>query len=105
MWRLLHQAALGLDYIHNNGVVQGKLKLNNILVDAEAQAQLSDSGHETLRSCVMLSICTGTTSSGLRWCAPESLRARPLFASDEYSLAMYHRGIEWRTSLGFSGSS
>lgn len=44
MWRLLYQAALGLEYLHKLKVVHGDLKLNNILVGADGQAKLADFG-------------------------------------------------------------
>lgn len=44
LWRLLYQAALGLEYIHTKSVVHGDLKLNNVLVGADGQAKLSDFG-------------------------------------------------------------
>lgn len=91
-WRLLYQAALGLDYVHKNRVVHGDLKLNNILVGADGLAKLSDFGLGTVRTCSTLSKSTlsgaPTASGGLRWRAPECLRRQPTFASDVYSLAM-----------------
>ncbi|KAG7380910.1 hypothetical protein PHYPSEUDO_006680 [Phytophthora pseudosyringae] len=86
MWRLLHEAALGLDYLHMKGVVHGNLKLNNILIGADGQAKLSDFGLGALRSCSFLSR-SSSMSGGLRWSAPECLRKRPTFASDVYSFA------------------
>ncbi|KAG3247097.1 hypothetical protein PI124_g8192 [Phytophthora idaei] len=90
-WRMLYQAALGLDYIHRKSVVHGDLKLNNILVGADGQAKLSDFGLSTVRTSAVLSMTSGgavSLSSGLRWRAPECLRRSPTFASDVYSFAM-----------------
>ncbi|GMF38230.1 unnamed protein product [Phytophthora fragariaefolia] len=50
LWRIMYQAALGLDYMHQKGVVHGNLKLNNILIGAGGQAKLSDFGLSTVRS-------------------------------------------------------
>ncbi|OWZ04751.1 Serine/threonine protein kinase [Phytophthora megakarya] len=85
MWRLLHQAALGLDYLHSQGVVHGDLKLNNILIGEDGKAKISDFGLSALRSC---STSDRSVPSGLRWSAPECLRRKPNFASDVYSFAM-----------------
>lgn len=91
VWRLLYQAALGLDHVHKNKVVHGDLKLNNILVGADGMAKLSDFGLSAVRSGATLSMSSASSSGmsgGLRWRAPECLRRRPTFASDVYSLAM-----------------
>ncbi|RLN74928.1 hypothetical protein BBJ28_00026138, partial [Nothophytophthora sp. Chile5] len=91
MWRLLRQAALGLDYIHKKRVVHGDLKLNNILVGADGLAKLADFGLSTVRTSSTLSKTSADApkvSGGLRWRAPECLRKRPTFASDVYSFAM-----------------
>lgn len=92
MWRLLYEAALGLDYLHKKSVVHGDLKLNNILVGADGQAKLSDFGMNAVKSSsVAISKTEGAESytlAGLRWRAPECLTKRPTFASDVYSFAM-----------------
>ncbi|RLN06484.1 hypothetical protein BBJ28_00026135, partial [Nothophytophthora sp. Chile5] len=94
MWRLLHQAALGLDYIHTKRVVHGHLKLSNILVSADGQAKLADFGLSAVRTCSTCSTVSSSSagaprmSGGLRWRAPECLKKRPTFASDVYSFAM-----------------
>lgn len=91
LWRLLYQAALGLEYIHTKSVVHGDLKLNNVLVGADGQAKLSDFGLSAVRTSAILSETTGETpytAGALRWRAPECLRRAPTFASDVYSFAM-----------------
>ncbi|EGZ29091.1 hypothetical protein PHYSODRAFT_470129, partial [Phytophthora sojae] len=87
MLRLLHQTALGRDYIHEKGVVHGDLKLNNILVGADGLAKLADFGLSTMRSCSTRSKGELVTGA-LRWSAPECLTRRPTFASDVDSFAM-----------------
>ncbi|KAG1696587.1 hypothetical protein DVH05_018280 [Phytophthora capsici] len=87
-WRLLYEAALGLEYIHSMDVVHGDLKLNNILVASNGQAKLSDFGLSAMRTCVTLSKTSESQSGGLRWRAPECLKKRPTFESDVYSFAM-----------------
>ncbi|KAF4029329.1 Protein tyrosine kinase [Phytophthora infestans] len=85
MWKLLYQAALGLAFIHSQGVIHGCLKLSNILVGADGQARLTDFGLRTMRAISKTRTCS---SAHLRWRAPECLTRRPTFASDVYSLAM-----------------
>ncbi|KAE8881926.1 hypothetical protein PF005_g11931 [Phytophthora fragariae] len=88
LWKLLYQAALGLEYIHKKSVVHGDLKLNNVLVGAEGQAKLSDFGLSAVRTSAILSESTPYTAGALRWRAPECLKMAPTSASDVYSFAM-----------------
>ncbi|KAG6617281.1 Serine/threonine protein kinase [Phytophthora cinnamomi] len=90
MWRLLYQAALGLDHIHRKSVVHGDLKLNNILVGADGLAKLSDFGLSAVRNTSNSKTAAGAAihAGALRWRAPECLKKSPTFASDVYSFAM-----------------
>lgn len=84
MWRLVYEAATGLQYLHQHGLVHGNLKLSNILVDGNDRAVLSDFGLDTFR------IRSGSSESGgsVRWRAPECMDRPPTAASDVFSLAM-----------------
>ncbi|KDQ56280.1 hypothetical protein JAAARDRAFT_48206 [Jaapia argillacea MUCL 33604] len=42
--KLLHETALGLEYIHSLGIVHGDIKGGNILISNEGSAQISDFG-------------------------------------------------------------
>lgn len=44
IWTLLHQAALGLRHLHDQGIAHGDLKCNNILVGKNGVAKLADFG-------------------------------------------------------------
>jgi serine/threonine protein kinase len=85
LWRMLYQAALGLQYLQAEGVVHGDLKCNNILVTVDGKAKLADFG---LSSRGGSQLKTGA----LRWTAPECLKAgkgsEASFTSDIYSFAM-----------------
>lgn len=83
-WRAIWEAAKGLEYLHELGIVHGDLKGNNILV-CDGTAKLADFG---------LSVFAKAGDSGgalgaFRWKAPECLAGSgPTLASDIYSFAM-----------------
>lgn len=86
-WSSLLNAALGVQYLHANGVAHADLKGNNILVGSDDIAKLSDFG-----SAFTLSTRGDSDAGALgayRWKAPECLRGEaPTFVSDVYSFAM-----------------
>jgi hypothetical protein len=85
VWRTMLGAAVGLRFLHENHIVHGDLKGNNIVVDASGVAKLTDLG---------MSFLTGSSSpsrtGAFRWTAPECLvrNAPPSFQSDRFSLGM-----------------
>ncbi|KAE9019828.1 hypothetical protein PF005_g7196 [Phytophthora fragariae] len=88
MWRLLYEAGLGLEYLHQRGIMHGNLKLNNILIGEDGHAKLSDFGMGAVRASSRSEVSAARVSSTLRWSAPECLTSRPVFASDIYSFAL-----------------
>ncbi|KAG3182385.1 hypothetical protein C6341_g5985 [Phytophthora cactorum] len=102
-WRLLHDAALGLQFLHQNNIVHGDLKCNQILVSEGLSAKLTDFG----MSFVSLESRPATTSGAVRWKAPELLTnegCTPTFASDIYSFGMcvveaVSGSVPWRSDL------
>jgi len=87
--------ALGMEYLHGEGIIHGDLKAVNILVSPSRRACLSDFGlatardsKPTVRTYMSSSRATGT----LRWQAPELLNtdadSRTTFATDVYAFAM-----------------
>lgn len=89
VWYSLLNAALGLQYLHENGIIHGDLKGNNILVGADDVVKLTDFGLNT-RASNANAIEDGNGSVGaFRWKAPECLSGEvATFASDVYSFAM-----------------
>lgn len=88
VWIKLHEAALGLQYLHTeHKVVHGDLKCNNILIGADKKAKLADFG---------LSFVLGDSRKeippvgAINWKAPEILNGNTLatLASDVYSFGM-----------------
>ncbi|KAL3660547.1 hypothetical protein V7S43_014302 [Phytophthora oleae] len=84
--RVLHEAALGLHYLHTQNVVHADLRCSNILIDAEGVVMLADVGFSSLKTTTRPNDTTSDTS---RWVAPECLTGEtPTFASNVYSFAM-----------------
>ena len=87
--KLLEQVASALDYLHRRSVTHGNVKPDNILVDADRWAMVSD-------ACVMGSLRPMSDQGNARvltgspeYMAPEQFRARSVGASaDQYSLGV-----------------
>lgn len=87
MWKYLYEVALGLEYLHERGIVHGDLRCCNVLIASDGKAKLSNFGlsASTSRSSEVSAGAVGP----LRWQAPEVLEGRtPSFESDVYSLGM-----------------
>ncbi|KAL4095022.1 hypothetical protein PRIC1_008400 [Phytophthora ramorum] len=86
-WRSIWEAAKGLQYLHERGVVHGDLKGNNILV-CDGTAKLADFGLSVFANTINPAGGAGALGA-IRWKAPECLAGSgPTFASDIYSFAM-----------------
>ncbi|GMF41269.1 unnamed protein product [Phytophthora fragariaefolia] len=87
-WFRLLQAALGLQHLHNNNIVHGDLKGNNILVCDGGATKIADFGLSILGTPLAKSEKLKTTGA-VRWKAPECVMGeRPTFASDIYAFGM-----------------
>ncbi|RLN51988.1 hypothetical protein BBJ28_00012981 [Nothophytophthora sp. Chile5] len=87
-WLSLQNVAVGLEHLHQHGIVHGDLKGNNILVCAGA-VKLADFGLSVLVDHVESDADIDGACGAFRWKAPECLNgARPTFASDIYSFGM-----------------
>ncbi|EGZ13640.1 hypothetical protein PHYSODRAFT_406659, partial [Phytophthora sojae] len=95
LWTKLHEAALGVQYLHARNVVHGDLKGNNIVVGSDFKAKVTDFGLSSITD----SEAKPEVSAAVHWVAPECLpqtksklqtleTERPTFASDIYSLGM-----------------
>ncbi|RLN15216.1 hypothetical protein BBJ28_00011620 [Nothophytophthora sp. Chile5] len=86
VWSKLYDAALGLQYLHQNNIVHGDLKCNQILVTGEGVAKLTDFGMSFISSGTKPATSTGA----VRWKAPECLTSEgsPTLESDVYSFGM-----------------
>ncbi|GMF48518.1 unnamed protein product [Phytophthora fragariaefolia] len=86
IWKYLYEAALGLEYLHERGVVHGDLRCRNILVGSDGLAKLSNFG---LAGFTSKSSSFSNVVWPMRWQAPEVLEGNaPSRESDVYSLGM-----------------
>lgn len=95
LWRKLHEAALGLQYLHKKHVVHGDLKCNNMVVAKDGTVKIIDFGLS-----FMLSPSSDNNANAepidtnelgaIRWKAPEVLAGEThgSYASDIYSFGM-----------------
>lgn len=86
MWTHLYEAALGLEYLHERGIVHGDLRCSNILIGSDGQAKLANFGLSRSNGSGLTSkVVVGSA----RWQAPEfGDGVLPSFESDVYSLGM-----------------
>ncbi|KAG1828755.1 kinase-like protein [Suillus subalutaceus] len=90
---LLRDVARGLQYLHSKSIVHGDLSGNNVLIDTNGKALLTDFGLSVLLSERSDQVLLPKPGGSARWMAPESLglgdegHGSPVFstASDVYS--------------------
>ncbi|GMF26785.1 unnamed protein product [Phytophthora lilii] len=91
VWGKIFEAAEGLNYLHEQGVVHGGLKGSNIVVDSDGTAMLTDFGLSFLASGPTIVEQNPCTLGAMQWRAPEyaaKIATSPSFESDVYSLGM-----------------
>lgn len=72
-WRLVYEAACGLQYLHELSILHNYLKCDNVLIGTDGSAKLTDFG----LSCILNSaeVRVDSTRQGVQqWKSPESLR-------------------------------
>ncbi|KAE9112579.1 hypothetical protein PF010_g10402 [Phytophthora fragariae] len=87
LWAKLHEAALGVQYLHARNVVHGDLKGNNIVIGSDKKAKVTDFGLSAITNDGVDPRISGAS----HWVAPECFineLARPNFESDIYALGM-----------------
>ncbi|GMF26956.1 unnamed protein product [Phytophthora fragariaefolia] len=97
IWKCLHEAALGLEYLHERKIIHGNLQCNSILIGSDGLAKLPNRDSNPGRVGESnFGLCSSTKKfehapsrqiGSMRWLAPEVLKGKPpSFASDVYSL-------------------
>lgn len=91
-WRTLHEAALGITYLHRCSIVHCDLKCNNLLVGRDGKLKITDFGLSLIKEFQSDAVQPPDSHQNIgaeRWKAPEVLNGcAPSFESDVYSLGM-----------------
>lgn len=90
LWKIIHDVASGLAYLHSNNIIHQDIKPANILMDDMGNYVIIDFGISTLaRDTLLKSTQRGNTNAGtLAYMGPERFSSNyaPIFASDIWSL-------------------
>lgn len=81
------QIANALQYAHDHHIIHRDIKPENLLLDAQNHVMLSDFGLALLAPFPHM-MSTQDFSGTLPYMAPEQLRGKPCYASDQYALAI-----------------
>lgn len=108
IWKLIHDVASGLAYLHAKDVVHQDISPDNILIDESGNYLITDFGiSNRARSTLRKSVIKGTTEGGkMAYMGPErfSRQPAPIKASDIWSFgAMLYEVVESDVPFGEIG--
>lgn len=108
IWKLIHDVASGLAYLHQHDIVHQDIKPDNILMDDNGNYLITDFGISTkARSTLRKSVAAGTINAGtMAYMGPErfSKQPTPTRASDIWSFgAMVYELITGNVPFGDMG--
>src|SRR5439155_4179691 len=83
----IRQISQALQYAHSHGIIHRDIKPENILFGAHHRLLLGDFGLALLAPSPQL-FSTQEMAGTLPYMAPEQLRGKPCFASDQYALGI-----------------
>ncbi|KAF1328231.1 Tkl protein kinase, partial [Globisporangium splendens] len=87
-WEKLHEASLGLRFLHSRRIVHNDLKGDNILVGSDGYAKITDFGLSSVQTASQ-ALSAQKRVGAQRWKAPEILNgAEASYKSDVYSFGM-----------------
>ncbi|KAI8906914.1 kinase-like domain-containing protein, partial [Gorgonomyces haynaldii] len=89
----MYDMAAGLDYIHKQSIIHGDLKADNVLVDHQYNALITDFGLSQMRSFNSSSCKNKTMTQAIRWIAPErygrKFKMTPLYDVFAFGMTSY----------------
>jgi len=87
-FRIAHDIAVGMNYLHHCNIIHRDLKSGNILLDGHGTAKVSDFGLSCVYEAAMGGDLTAETGT-YRWMAPEVIRHEPYTnKADVYSFGV-----------------
>ncbi|XP_034735749.1 receptor-interacting serine/threonine-protein kinase 3-like isoform X2 [Etheostoma cragini] len=99
-FRLAHQVALGMTFLHSKNLVHGDLKPSNVLLNVDLNAKLADFGLSRVSTSASNSSreTTGVIEGSYKYMPPEAFEAsyEPVRAFDRYSYGI----LLWSILMG-----